>query len=198
MSSWRPPRRKKHRPTAVRRVAVERNTGNRSSSPIRRASTCAAETARPRSDGSERDERHHVRDPDARMCPHVLAQVDAPDGDASPGQKRLDQPAVVSHERVDRPVVVGVGVDVEQRGVSLERLTDGADDAGVPSLRDVGHGLEHDPYPTKLSGWGERNRLEPTFRLVVWVPENTSGRNRLQPTAKPNPFSNPRGVVAPQ
>ena len=42
-----------------------------------------------------------------------------------------------------------VGVDVEQRGVSLERLTDGADDAGVPGLRDVGHGLEHDPYPTK-------------------------------------------------
>ena len=83
------------------------------------------------------------------MNPDVLAQVDALDGDADPGEKRFDQPVLVADERVDRPVVIGVGVDVEQRGVSLERLTDGADDAGVPGLRDVGHGLEHDPYPTK-------------------------------------------------
>ena len=45
--------------------------------------------------------------------------------------------------------MVGVGVDVEQGGMSLERLTYGADDAGVAGLGDVGHGLEHDPYPTK-------------------------------------------------
>ena len=127
------------------------------------------------------------------MNPHVLAQVDALDGDADPGEKRFDQRVLVADERVDRPLVICIGVDVEQRGVSLERLTDGVDDAGVPGLRDVGHGLEHDPYPTKPFGWGDWNRLEPTFRLAMRVVGDASDRNRLQPTAKPNPSPNHGG-----
>ena len=136
------------RPSTVRRVAVEKHRQPKlvadSSGEHVRSRDSPPEVRR-----LERDERHDVRDTDTRVSPDVLAQVDALDGDADPGEERFDQPVLVPDERVDGPVMVGVGVDVEQRGVSLERLTDGADDAGVAALGDVGHGLEHDPYPTK-------------------------------------------------
>ena len=79
----------------------------------------------------------------------MLAEVDQLDGDRDAGEEAVDQGGVVPDEGEDRPVVIRVRVDVEQLRTGRERTANRRDDVRAPALGDVGHGLEHDPYPTK-------------------------------------------------
>ncbi len=98
----------------------------------------------------ERDERDDVGDADARVDTRVLAQVDQLDRSGDPGEQRLDDRLVVRREREHRAVVIGVRVDVQERdAASRRRRRSPRNDGRIPALGDVGHSLEHDPYPTK-------------------------------------------------
>ncbi len=67
---------------------------------------------------------------------------------AIPATSEPASAAVVGHEREDRAVVIGVGVDVEHAGARGERLSDRGDHGGVAALRHVRHRLEHRHGPT--------------------------------------------------
>ena len=115
----------------------------------------------------ERDERDDVGDSDARMYSDVLAEVDELDGERMPASSDSTSPSSaptsVNTERWWSPSEwMSSSVASRSNASPIAATT-----SGVPRLGDVGHGLEHDPYPTKPSGWGDRNRLEPTFGLVM-------------------------------
>ena len=83
------------------------------------------------------------------MDARVLAQVDQLHRSGDPGEQRLDDRLVVAGEREHRAVVIGVRVDVQEGRVRREGVGDRPHDARISPLGDVGHSLEHDPYPTK-------------------------------------------------
>ena len=82
------------------------------------------------------------------MCPLVAPEVDALDSDADAGEQRLHQLVLASDQREHRPVVIRVGVDVQQPRVSAECSPDRVDRARVAALAEVGNRLErqHEPY----------------------------------------------------
>ncbi len=61
----------------------------------------------------QRYERDDVCGADARVRAFVAAQVDALARAGDAGDERLRQPGPVPDEREDGPVVVGIGMDVE-------------------------------------------------------------------------------------
>ena len=97
----------------------------------------------------ERDEGDDVGGAHARMDADVLAQVAELHRGGDAGNEGVEQSLPRRGERVDGAVVVGIGVHVEQQRISRERRSDRGDRLRAPPFRDVGHGLEHDPYPTK-------------------------------------------------
>ena len=100
--------------------------------------------------GRERDERDDVGCADPRVHAEVLAEVDALDGRRDAGEERVEQrrpprPTSVNTERCGRRPSARRGA----RRSSRTRRRSRRSTAGLAPLRDVGHGLEHDPYPTK-------------------------------------------------
>ncbi len=93
-------------------------------------------------DGPKRYERDNVCSPDPRMGTLVSAQVDSLRGARDSGEQRLDQLFAGPHEREHGPVVVPVGVDVEQPRRAREHLLEIGKDGGVPALREVRHRFE--------------------------------------------------------
>ena len=90
----------------------------------------------------ERDERHHVERPEARVHAVVAVEVDAVDDLARQQPDRLLGVARAgAGEREDRAVVVGVVVHVEQRRAA--RGGERVEHRDVAALRHVGHALEH-------------------------------------------------------
>ena len=83
------------------------------------------------------------------MYTYVLAQIDQRHRGGDPCEQRLDDRLVVPREGEHRAVVIRVRVDVEESRVRREGVGDRAHDARIAPLGDVGHSLEHDPYPTK-------------------------------------------------
>ena len=76
------------------------------------------------------------------MRPRVPPQVDPLARNRHRRHKRLDQLAVLAHEREDRAVVIDVGMDVEQPCVGPDRVPDRGDRRAVAALGEVRHGLE--------------------------------------------------------
>ena len=89
--------------------------------------------------------------PTRGWTPVVLPQVDrARPPRRFPARSASTSAVVLADEREDGAVVVGVGVDVEElRARAANAAPIAAMTRGVAPLGDVGHGLEHDPYPTK-------------------------------------------------
>ena len=87
------------------------------------------------------------------MHPLVAAQVDALLRDRDARDERLLQRLLGADQREHGPVVVGIGMDVEERRVRREGVADRADHRCVPPLGDVRNGLEreHGAYPTTPS-----------------------------------------------
>ena len=92
--------------------------------------------------GHERHDRHDVGRSDPGVRPCVLPQVDQLARYGNRRDERLDQLAVLAHEREDRAVVVDVGMDVEQPRPSRDRVPDRGDRRGVAALGEVRHRLE--------------------------------------------------------
>jgi ubiquinone/menaquinone biosynthesis C-methylase UbiE len=88
------------------------------------------------------DDRNNIRRSDPRMCTLVVPQVDPLASDGDPGEQRLDQHHVVTDQREHRPVVVGIGMDVEKARTSAERRPDRVDRLPVAPFGEVGHRLE--------------------------------------------------------
>ena len=99
--------------------------------------------------GCEWDDRHDVGRADARMDARVLTQVDELDRRCDAGEEGLEEVVGPRGEGVDGAVVIGIGVRVEQRSTAGEGVPDRGNDLQASPFRDVGHCLEHDPYPTK-------------------------------------------------
>ena len=103
--------------------------------------------------GSERDDRHDVCGAYSGMSAFVLAQVDALARAGDSCQEALDERGVVADQREDRPVVIGVRVDVEHVGVAGQGGPQRLDRPGVTAFREVRHRLEwqlHRAYSTKV------------------------------------------------
>src|SRR5439155_24081300 len=81
----------------------------------------------------EGDDRDDVCGTDPGMSPFVTAQVDPLAGAGDSGQQRLDERRVVADEREDRPVVISVGMNVEEVGVRGEGGPQRLDRSGVTS-----------------------------------------------------------------
>ncbi len=81
------------------------------------------------------------------MCAVVATQVDSVSSDLNGGDQRIDQRLVLTDDRENRSVVVGIRVDVEEPHPG-ERGTDRIDDGPVAPLGEVGHGLEWQHGPT--------------------------------------------------
>ena len=96
----------------------------------------------------EWNEGHDVDGTDARMDPLVSLQIDASAGFGDPREERIGEPTGVAYEREHRPVMVGIGVDVQQGRIPGENPAESGDDRRVASFGHVRHRLEHDPYPT--------------------------------------------------
>ena len=77
---------------------------------------------------------------------------------AMPGSERVDELALVADEREDRPVVVGVRVDVEQLRALRERPADLLDHRGVAALREVRYGFERQRHSSYSRTRGDRVR----------------------------------------
>src|SRR5438105_2807521 len=97
--------------------------------------------------GSQRHDRNDVGGADPRMSAFVRAKVDQVTGARNPGEKRVDEGSVLGHEREDRAVVVGVGVNVENGRVLRERRADRLDRPLIPALGEVRDGLERQRHP---------------------------------------------------
>ena len=98
----------------------------------------------------DRDDRDDVDRADSRMHTGMPAEVDELARAADPGEQPLDQRLLRADEREDRPVVIGIGMHVEQPGGASERLADRGDDGRVPPFRDVRDGLERQLHPASL------------------------------------------------
>jgi len=80
----------------------------------------------------------------------VPAEVDAPHGFPDPREERVCEREILTREREHRAMVIGVRVHAEQLHSLPESLSNRSDNARIAPLGDVGHGLEHDPYPTAV------------------------------------------------
>ena len=101
----------------------------------------------------EGDDRDDVCSADPGMSPVMIAEVDPLAGTGDAGQQRLDKRRVVADEREDRPVVIRVGMNVEDVGVRGESGPQRLDRPGVTSFREVRDRLErqlHRAYSTKV------------------------------------------------
>ena len=80
----------------------------------------------------------------------VPAHVDPLPRTGDPREQSSDELLFAAHQRVHRPVVVLVRMDVEQASVRRERLADRVDRRAVTPLGEIGDGLErqhrHGPY----------------------------------------------------
>ena len=92
--------------------------------------------------GHERHDRDDVGGSDPGVRPCVLPQVDQLTPYGNRRDERLDQLAVLAHEREDRAVVVDIGMDVEQPRPSRDRVPDRGDRRGIATLGEVRNGLE--------------------------------------------------------
>ena len=95
------------------------------------------------------DDRNDVRGADARMGAFVPPEVDPLPRARDTGDKRLHQ-LVLAHEREDRAVVIGVGVNVEEARVLDERRGERVERLPVAALREVRHGLERKRHPRSV------------------------------------------------
>ena len=93
-------------------------------------------------DGGERHDRDDVRGADARVCALVLPKVDSFLRDTYAGEQGLAELRLVSDEREDAPVVVLVGVEIENARVRGEGVRERVDPLAVASFREVRHGFE--------------------------------------------------------
>ena len=66
-----------------------------------------------------------------------------------PVEKRSDEIVVLRGEREDRAVVVGSEWTSSTSARAAKARGERPEQRGISPLGDVGHGLEHDPYPTK-------------------------------------------------
>ena len=89
---------------------------------------------------AHRHERDHVGRAHPRVTTFVLGHVDPLDGDGRPGQRAApDRVGVAQHGRVE-PVVVGVGLGVDDASARhVQRLDDRVDDVRAPALAEVRH-----------------------------------------------------------
>ncbi len=76
----------------------------------------------------------------------VAAEVDPLTCGRDPGQQRRHELLRLADERVDRAVVILVGVHVEQLGVRGERRADRVDRAPVAALGEVRDGFERQEH----------------------------------------------------
>ena len=81
------------------------------------------------------------------MCAGVVAEVDPLTSAVDPREQRGDELVLAPDEGVDRAVVVGVRMDVEQACVPGERSADRVDRRAVASLGEVRHGLQRQHRP---------------------------------------------------
>jgi hypothetical protein len=87
----------------------------------------------------ERDDRDDVCGTDPGMSSFVTAQVDPVAGVRDSGQESLDERGVVAHQREDRPVVIRVGMNVEDVRVRGESGPQRIDRPGIASFREIRH-----------------------------------------------------------
>jgi len=87
----------------------------------------------------ERDDRDDVCSTDPGMSSFVTAQVDPAASARDSGEESLDERGVVAHQREDRPVVIRVGMNVEDVGVRGESGPQRLDRPGIASFREVRH-----------------------------------------------------------
>jgi hypothetical protein len=89
----------------------------------------------------EVDHGHHVERPHVRVDAGVGADVDARDRGARSAQQRVGHLALAGGEREHRPIVVGIGMEIEEaRG--REGTPDRLERGQVAALADVRHGHE--------------------------------------------------------
>src|SRR5262249_43276135 len=98
------------------------------------------------------DDRHDIGRAHPRMRTLVPAQVDTLARALDPGDERGDELGPRPDEREHRPVVVAVGMNVEEPRRPGERVADRADDRTVASFGEIRHRLErqHVPYSRSL------------------------------------------------
>ena len=141
-----------HRPPAAADVAVEKDgkpeiVADPSCELVghRRGAWCVL--------GLQRDDRYDIGCADARVDALVLAEVDPLGGGRDAGEEGFEQHLVLADEREDRPVVVGVAVDVEHTcPARLHGCRDSCDDRGVATVGDVRDGLEETHASTLRRG----------------------------------------------
>ena len=121
-----------------------------SSSPTRPASVSAAARGPLHVLGLEPDERDDVRRADPRMRSFVGAQVDPVTRALDARKQRGHQLLARADQREDRPVVVGIRVDVEQPRLPPERLRERADRRAVTPFGEVRHRLERPRHTRSL------------------------------------------------
>jgi len=96
---------------------------------------------------TKRDDWHHVSRSDPGMRALVATQVDSVSSTANGVDQRTDQRLVLTHDRENRSVVVGIRVHVEEAHLG-ERCADRIDDGPVAPLGEVRHRLEGQHSPT--------------------------------------------------
>ncbi len=91
---------------------------------------------------AEGHDRHDIGQSDAWVDAIVRAEIEVLDRHCDSADERLDQTVLVSGDGVDGPVVVEVGVYVEEVCVLGKRRPDRSDDFRVTPLGEVRHGFE--------------------------------------------------------
>ena len=88
------------------------------------------------------------------MRSFVRAQIDPLDGHRDSCEQRVGQLRLAADEREDRAVVIGVGMDVQQAGMRIERGADRIDRRLVATFAEVGNRLErqHSSYSRSREG----------------------------------------------
>ena len=86
------------------------------------------------------------------MGAFVVTEIDAVSRAGNPGQQRLDERNVLADQREHRPVVILVGMHVEDVGVRAESGLERGDRRRVPALGEIRHRFErkvHSAYSKK-------------------------------------------------
>jgi hypothetical protein len=85
------------------------------------------------------------------MDAFVAGEVDAIGGDGDRSREAVHEPCGRPDAREHRPVVVGVGVDVEHARVLGDGPPDGIEGRAVTALREVGDGLQETAHRATVS-----------------------------------------------
>jgi ubiquinone/menaquinone biosynthesis C-methylase UbiE len=98
----------------------------------------------------ERHDRNDVCRADPRMRADVLPEVDALACARNAGQQCLDERLFLRDKREHGPVVIRIGVEIENIGMPCQLVADRVDRPAVPPFREVRHRLERQLHARTL------------------------------------------------